>query len=540
MNEYSRAWAIRTVRAATCGAIVLVLIGHDRVLAESLAAVKLQVKHVNEFAAGYDKQAHTYKASYIRDFITDPKTRPVSASVCTSLPPLKIKVRVDEGGHPCVEQTVRVAPGAVAFVWTLRGRHPISKQTSDLKQIRRDLNSLPHGNMCPPLSPAPVRIVPTSACEVRFDVPFGAGPAGPVAGEAASTNSIRFDAVNAQGHVIHTQTRDFEVPRKVPLIVSVGESLAAGQGNPDAPGKSKDDNWDPSDNLLPGQRDCKDDTTVMIKLEKKPRMLKQPFWFEPRDYRSLLSGPALAATELLDQWPYVAFLTFAKSGSKINSGPQDIDIHNQLEHVKRVIGTHRIDALLISAGANDVGFSDVLRTMAADFRNSDADKVLSKFIDRIPKLRNEGYPSIAHKIKSLGLNAGTVLINEYPGALFHDRTGKPAEGCGVFDSLKFWKVSKGDAVAISRMGVMLNEEVKLAADRQGWRFVTGIADKFQQHGYCASGQSFYRSAQDSCDMQGDFEGMMHPNEKGTAVYAEALARELRKALPHPGTPAMHK
>jgi hypothetical protein len=497
--------------------------------AQDLKGIKLRVAHVNDFKTGFDHGKNTYTDAFIKGFITEAVSRPVKANVCKSLPLRKIRMTAVQDGKRCQTRSERVASGAVAFVWTLTGKHPILNKTMDIKTVRKDFKQISTlaGDGCKPLAPPSDLYVPTQACEVLFDAPISTGL---TANDFGTQYSIRFDAVNSKGKVIQTRTKEFAIPNKVPLIVSVGESLAAGQGNPDISGKSEDNNYD----LLGRRRDCEDDTSAMIKLDIKPKMKKKPVWFYADDYRSLRSGPAIAAQSLLSTWPYINFITLAKSGAKISSNDQDRDIIDQLEIIRGLLGKNKIDVLLVSAGGNDVGFGDGLRTMAADFLNNGAERVLSKFIDSIPKLRNEGYPAINKKIKEL--NVGAVIINEYPGALFHNRAGNPERGCGVFSTLKFWRVSKRDAVAVTRMGVLLNEEVKLAADHFGWRLVGGLATSYDKHGYCTGNQSYYVSATNSCDTQGDFEGMMHPNELGTAIYAKALERELRRAIPSPGVP----
>jgi lysophospholipase L1-like esterase len=258
---------------------------------------------------------------------------------------------------------------------------------------------------------------------------------------------------------------------------------------------------------------------------------------DPRDHRSLRSGPALAVKELLAEWPYIVLLTFAKSGSVISSPEKEHDLLEQLGRVERVVGQHRIDALIISVGGNDVGFASTLKTLAGDFNDSDQGKVLSSYLKRVGQLRNDGYPQINAKIRELNLDVTNILISEYPGSLFEDEDGRPRRGCGVFETFGLWKISTSDSEAISRMNASLNDEVLLAAKDNGWHLVDGISEAFVGHGYCTK-QSFWRFAEDSCDQQGDFEGIMHPNELGTAAYGRILARELRAVLPKPTAPAL--
>lgn len=481
--------------------------------------LELHLAPVNRIGAGYNVSTHTYDQDFIRNNLIDPKDRPVQADVCSFLSSRKIRMDSTEDGGRCADQTVPTLPAGVsAVVLTLTGPHPLLNKTVDLQEFRISKENYVGSGTCIPS--APVQWVPQ--CSFTFSVPL---PSNMVV-NAPPEHSIKAEVVGSGGQILLTKAKAVAVPRRVPLIVSVGESLASGEGNPHSVGRSRRRIQDPT-----SQSDCFDDTTVMIKFELKPDMISQPTWYEPRDHRSLNSGPAQAARSLLNQWPYVVFLSFAKSGAKIS------DIVDQLSHVKEVVGDHKIDALLISAGGNDVGFSNVLKDMARDFRGSDGERVLSKFLERILVLRNKEYPKLNQAMVDLNLNVGEVLINEYPGKLFNRLDGEPAKGCGVFRSFAFWSVSKRDAVALNRMGDFLNGEVKLLADKHGWRFVFGISSEFAKHGYC-SPESFYRSAEHSCDQQGDFDGTMHPNRDGTAVYARALARELRKVLPKPERPVV--
>ncbi len=512
-------------QSASCCALAGVMLAGGEVLAGELSSIRLKFEYVNDYAAGYDASNHTYRTAYINKVILKPSTRPVRASICKSLPTVKVRMTSVKDGGRCQPRTDRVAPGVAALVWTLNGRHPILNKTVVLQTIRKELKPAdrrPDGKGCLPLKASRDPVVPDSACFVDFDVPLAGG----AAASAGLPFSIHVEAVNAKGKVIESRTKSFEVPRKVPLIVSVGESLASGEGNPDVRGKSKDNNYDPL-----GRRDCEDDTVFMYARDSLPDMLKKPVWLERDDHRSLKSGPALAVQELLQNWPYVNFMTFAKSGASIISAERKHDIVDQLGRASDQLGDYRVDVLLVSAGGNDVGFSDSLKTLVKDFKSNKIRDVRKKFDGRIKRLTEAGYPELARRISKL--NVGTVIINEYPNALFNNASGVPSEGCGIFDNTRVAKISKDDAEAINKMGKVLNDEVKAAARKFNWRFVGSITEKFARHGYCTGKQSYFRSATDSCDMQGDFRGTMHPNERGTAIYASALAAELKRALPRP-------
>jgi hypothetical protein len=505
------------------GWCALLLLAHGSAVAQgSLESIKLEIENYNEFSSGYDRSAHTYRTDWLRKAL-DADTRSVYAEVCDSLAPGRPRMMSVDPSVPCDEDvTVRYPPAeAAAFVWTLRGVHPILKKVVDLKQYRKDLHPYVPASGCRLLENKNV-------ADVECRIAFQPSTAGSAAIDSIPIYEVRFDVLDRSDQVVLSRSQSVSVPRHAPLIVSIGESLASGEGNPDMPGDAEDVNYQPWN-----QHDCEDDTTVMIKYNLKPKMRRQPIWFESRDHRSLKSGPALAAKELLAEWPYLVFLSFAKSGAEISTPQVDHDILEQLEQLRQLVGDKRIDALLISAGGNDVGFSTVLRKLGSDFEDADLGDVLATYHGKLRGL-GDRYGLINSKIAELGLNIGSILINEYPGSLFTDRNNDPAPGCGVFDTFNTvftqWGISDADAGAIALMGDLLNDEVARAARLHGWRLVTGIKERFAGHGYCTD-DSFWRFAEDSCDMQGDFDGMMHPNDKGTGAYARALVRALRDVLP---------
>ena len=280
-------------------------------------------------------------------------------------------------------------------------------------------------------------------------------------------------------------------------------------------------------------------------------MSREPRWLDARDHRSLRSAPALAARHLLSTWPYVLFLSLAKSGSEVNyPGPptdDNVDVLEQLDKLQHMIGEHPIDVLLISVGMNDVRFSNIIEAYAKDDL-SVADAALG-FIQAQINLRgelqaDEGYPAIAQFVEQSRLKVSDVLITEYPNYLFNDRGNRPAVGCGLFElgpgepddplapAIPSIEIDAEEADSMNVMGHSLNEEVEAAAERLGWRYVDGIDENFVGHGYC-SGQSRFVFAEDSCEDQGNFKGLIHPNQNGTYLMSVEIEEHLRQVLDPP-------
>jgi hypothetical protein len=77
--------------------------------------------------------------------------------------------------------------------------------------------------------------------------------------------------------------------------------------------------------------------------------------------------------------------------------------------------------------------------------------------------------------------------------------------------------------------VPLNEEVRAAAHRHGWILADGLVEPSSKHGYCASAP-WFNDAQASWQRQGDFGGLLHPNEEAQRVTGSALLSSLLAAL----------
>ncbi|HEV7720793.1 MAG TPA: hypothetical protein VGO60_05895, partial [Iamia sp.] len=120
------------------------------------------------------------------------------------------------------------------------------------------------------------------------------------------------------------------------LVVSVGDSVASGEGNPDR--------LDPSDWLAPK-------------------------WQNAQCHRTSLAGPAQAALRLERRDPHtsITFVHVACSGASITEGllgaydgqdpSKGTRLAPQLDQVRDLVGTRPIDAVTVSVGANDAKFS---------------------------------------------------------------------------------------------------------------------------------------------------------------------------------------
>jgi hypothetical protein len=349
------------------------------------------------------------------------------------------------------------------------------------------------------------------------------------------------------------------------LIVSIGDSSASGQGNPDVPGSPEDcdgvdigwlDIINPIGLLYKATQagiDCiakmivKTWTTFARFINARIPMDPAPIWLEKEAYRSLRSGPALAALQLenISNGRLITFLPFARTGSDINNGlinPRTDDDGKsidgwigdigQVQEVKNTLGTRRIDALLINIGVNDLGITSTLTNLVTSdlgFGSDEDDAAARREVERRSAERLAKLPESFDRLKEAlsALNIRHIYLVEYPVGLFDLENGQSGAGCGIFSQALDCDLTLADARLVKEVAEKLNLKLKAEAERLGWFFVSGIAERFTGHGYC-SDVSFFVKAEESLIVQGDTEGTVHPNLVGHQVIAEQIAVMVKK------------
>jgi lysophospholipase L1-like esterase len=292
-----------------------------------------------------------------------------------------------------------------------------------------------------------------------------------------------------------------------PIIVSIGDSIASGEGAPDSGNPfARWTGW----NGGPGFSDpgtC---------------------------HRSNNSGPALAFSQRIQPtFPNATFVSVACSGAGIYNGIADIQWDgasikvpiSQMDQVKNWMAANRpgrrIDALFLSVGANDIDFAGAVSRCITD-SHCENNPI---FVDTVTSNLNAlgaKYDSLALGIQQ-NLNPVKVYITDYHDPLRKDAaTFCNAEPFG--DALA--GVTGDEAQFASQFIVSrLNTEVAQAAQRNarfGWQPVTGMAQQFVGHAYCSGNARFVNTANDSLLTQGDPFGMVHPNRSGYQLFANAL------------------
>jgi len=369
--------------------------------------------------------------------------------------------------------------------------------------------------------------------------------------------------------IVHVDVRDW-------LIVSLGDSSASGQGNPDQNGTV--------DHNKQGQRICDFPTLAQI-AGVTPPMNNAAEWVERKAYRSLAGVPAQAARSLARtsgqtfipgaadvarfSFDRITFASFARSGAEVLDGiidPQGGDSDfigaGQLEECRRTVKSRRIDALMINIGGNDAGFSVVLEDLVskdsiytgslrgtikaaalASIAGPPGDDKLARdqVAKRLSRLLGIGLPpgqkgelevhydmlraAVQDLQRSPGV--GQVYITGYPIGLFDVRQPDGAIGfksCEIFDGPDI-DLTMADGRMIKTHGRNLNALIARKAREFDWHFID-VEQEFEGHGYCST-QPFWRTAKQSCFAQGDFNGTMHPNTEGVRVWAAKYAKRMR-------------
>lgn len=296
------------------------------------------------------------------------------------------------------------------------------------------------------------------------------------------------------------------------LIVAIGDSVGSGEGVPEASSFVADAPWQSA-----------------------------------RCHRSARAGFARAAAQVEadDGRSSVTFVHLACSGAGVRVGllepyagavrPRDEPpLEPQMDVVERIAAERRIDALLISAGANDVHFSGIAtfcglvgnadcfaKPMPRRFGGDGLRSPKEKLVDDFAELRT-AYRRLAKRVAAV-LPPSRVYVSEY-----FDPTGdEQGQTCDRF----FGSIGRVEVEqARDRIMRPLNDLVAAAAKRNRWTFVDGIGPAFRRHGYCAGRSAWVNTLADSLRNLGGIaarhRGTLHPNRSGHEAIGAFVAAAL--------------
>ena len=266
------------------------------------------------------------------------------------------------------------------------------------------------------------------------------------------------------------------------IVISVGDSVASGEGNP----------------VIRGN----------------PALWSDGIGSDSTCHLSTISGPAMAVSKLRAANPGrpITFLNMACTGAKVERALSNSST-SQLLKARGVIGYNRsIDALFVSTGPNDIagGFGSIVGT-CADAINCGADTTLTASIandiSQLPAKFAEYAPSTYQALE--------LYLTEYFDPT-KDQFGNYNGACTLAvltnDELRFLDQT---------LLMPLNSTLASVAAAQRWNLVNGIASDFRTRGLCAM-PSWVTNLLGSGVNQGNIDGTGHPNADGHNAIADRL------------------
>jgi len=257
------------------------------------------------------------------------------------------------------------------------------------------------------------------------------------------------------------------------LIVSLGDSYACGEGNPEVE-----------------QRGDKPARWANDKLKDEES------WQDSRyTHRSRYSAPFQAAFDLDNQLDdqAVELLLLARRGETVYSLADQVYWDDA---VRQRLASRRIDHLVISVGGNDItdngGFGGIVLGLFQNvwWLNGRDYRPGLEHLNDLPYF----YRYLRNVIHD-NLNVNHVYLTEYPNPLRDSSGGYPGkQGCDIVSFSWFdisncavgFDISDDDAAWADRNVLRpLNQYVRNACAQYGWQYVGGINNAFFRHGYPA-------------------------------------------------------
>jgi hypothetical protein len=220
---------------------------------------------------------------------------------------------------------------------------------------------------------------------------------------------------------------------------------------------------------------------------------------------------------------------------------------SQLDAMDTLVGNREIDAVLLSVGANDLGFRAIVMGcfLQRNCHSPTARGSMKQLFDgRIPNIPS-AYDALGLVMRSprYAITAARVYITEYHDPTRDDRGDFCHEEILEESfSIPFLGITGAEAQwASTEMLKRLNAEVEAAANRNGWHFIgkdfSGLAnlgDAFLVQGYCSPLRKVVQ-LRESLINQGNADGTLHPNAEGHLSYAAWIAGWLAQDF-YPGPP----
>jgi hypothetical protein len=383
-----------------------------------------------------------------------------------------------------------------------------------------------------------------------------------------------------------SSTSSRRIPVEDLLIVSIGDSYASGEGNPER--NRRVIHYIPTYQI----------PYAVLETQWADDGAGQPAFGSPssgsvearhrRAHRTTLAASAQAALDIerADPGTSVTFVSVAASGatgrigvygpySGVSYEPAIAGgvLPPQLSEVRDLVGARRIEALTVSLGGNDAGFSRVVESLLRDKDRSQVKQAISSGswgslgFDSVRLAGLDGLPAMYDAVQAtidlLGLDVMNVFITEYPD-LTSELDGGDLVWCEeVLESIAPTKEIDADEFrwVFNNFLVPLNQAIKTWAQLNQWQYVDGISEPSAAHGVCGpkpyepatyAGNPFpspvvfdpwrdvrwFRNANEASIIQGPADdgwvvdnaktkGTLHPNELGHQSIKHALLANLQ-------------
>jgi len=347
--------------------------------------------------------------------------------------------------------------------------------------------------------------------------------------EYKRTNCIEFEVPFDESKSIEVSAKSSDwsfspvsgpIQIKDKLIVGLGDSFAAGEGNPDIPAQFTKGDTEPD------------------RFFKKWRWIDSPSkdkdtrvsWLDDTCHRSMYSYQFKTALQIALANPQeaVTYISFACSGAKTKNiwGEKQKGVEKQLVALRDVLtrdegrGTlttdkmRQIDYLLLSTGGNDIGFTEIVANIVLSASLKQAYKwfatprIAKKLLSRKsgvieealmdPKKGNyiilnqklmDSKSGIRLKGKTSKDQRSRILLTAYPNVLT-DEDGTPCAANRLeFDNPFGKDENRGERLRNANEFVFIPLQATQARveteTEVGWTLVKDHVTKFEKHGFCA-------------------------------------------------------
>lgn len=334
-----------------------------------------------------------------------------------------------------------------------------------------------------------------------------------------------------------TQTIQQTIHLKDYLIVSLGDSYASGEGNPEVPGA-----------YAIAFPPCRQEGKVHLRTPCVQGITRHAGWTGDACHRSSWAGPAQAALSLERGDPHstVTFVSLACSGATIDEGLLRRQVNRPPDRPPQVDALvdllcppaamcagpdrqRRVDALVISIGGNDLGFSDIVKACVRLVGTCTGETIPedSPVAAARQKLVRLGLRYVdLFRAMNAKLNVANVFLTENAGAWI----GEDGQACAIRGFPLGTAIQRDDVRWLHENLLQpLNATERSIARTLGWIYVDGIAEPFHGHGYCAAAPWFI-TYPESWAQQGDERGTLHPNRQGHQLIARRISEVVRATL----------